>query len=61
MGHVKSESMPLLTSKYFIFARRQSTTKRTPSIVTDVSAMLVAIITFRHPLGAGSKALMILR
>lgn len=35
----------------------ESTTKRTPSMVTDVSAMFVAMMHFLNPGGAMSKTL----
>ena len=53
---VTSRVRPLAGSKRAIRARPLSTTSRTPSIVSEVSAMAVASTTLRCPAGAGAMA-----
>src|SRR5438034_8146375 len=55
IGFTRSESRPSRVRNCFILAFPQSTTYRTPETVTDVSAMLVARMTFRVLGGAGRK------
>lgn len=54
-------SLAMVKLKHVIFFSRvnvpESTTKRTPSMVTEVSAMLVAMMHFLNPGGAMSKTL----
>lgn len=52
-----SSSRLRLESKIFTFVRQESTTKATPSIVIEVSAIFVATMTFRELKGADSKIL----
>ena len=53
---VTSRVRPLAGSKRASRARPQSTTSRTPSMVSEVSAMDVASTTLRCPAGAGAMA-----
>lgn len=50
------DSIPRVGSYAFCFTKQQSTTYTTPSIVTDVSATLLATTIFRVYLGAGLNA-----
>ena len=52
-----STDRPRCESQHISFARPVSTTYRTSSIVTEVSAMFVATTIFRTPFGGRSKIL----
>ena len=54
-------SMPRSGSKEAMRARPESMTVRTPSMVREVSAMLVARMIFVRPWGSGARALAGLR
>jgi hypothetical protein len=54
-GTTTREDIPVLGLYEFCFTKPGSITNTTPSMVMDVSAMLVANTTFRAPSGVGSK------
>ena len=53
---VSSRVRPMSGSKRGTLAMPESTTMRTPSMVSEVSAIDVASTTLRRPLGAGAMA-----
>ena len=55
MGVSRSDSIPVFGLYELILQYPGSTTYLIPSMVNDVSAILVARTTFRVPLGAGSN------
>jgi hypothetical protein len=56
-GTTVSEAMPVRGLNEFCLTKPGSMTNTTPSMVIDVSAMLVANTTLRAPSGVGSKIL----
>jgi hypothetical protein len=54
-GVISSDSMPVRGVKLFCLQKPGSITYTMPSMVSDVSAMLVASTTLRAPAGVGSK------